>query len=187
MTDVSERVPPVDVIDLTCPDVIDLDAPEVVDVGPRRSWSWRRAGVVALVVALVLAVSGTVWLYRQGTAYRSTPEWVAVTTYLDAANANDLDRLRMSVTNDVVWTGYDPKGAVVATYSGEDYILFQQQFLPTFHLEQLGEPRVYGDVVAVPLHVSGPLGVDYDSMTTFAVRMDGGAPRVEAIMAIPVG
>lgn len=185
MADVQDRTEIPTTIDLTSSDVVDLDAPEVVGAGARPWRSWRAWAVAALVIALVAVTAGAVWLYRDRTAYQSTAAWTAVSAYVDAVNAGDVDRLRMALTDDVVWTGYDPKGAVAATYTAEDYVFFQQQFFPTFRLEVLGPPTVYGDDLAVPLHVSGPLGVDYDAMTTFSVRTVGGVPMVEAIMAIP--
>jgi len=179
-----------DILDLTSPDVVDLDAPEVVDAGPEgpSAWrtSWRRWAALAAAVAVVLALGLAGWQYRERTAYQSDPAWAAVSAYVDAVNAGDVDRLRMATTSDVVWTGYDPKGAVYSTYTGEDYVLFQQQFFPGFQLEVLGPPTVYGGSVSVPMHVSGRLGVNYDAMTTFATRTDDGTVRIEAIMAIPV-
>lgn len=186
MADVTDLTEIPTSIDLTSSDVVDLDAPEVVDAGPRPRRAWRTWAVAALVVALVAVAASGVWLYRERTAYQSDPAWVAASAYLDAVNAGDTDRLQMATTSDVVWTGYDPKGAVAATYTGADYILFQSQFFPGFRLEVLGPPTVYGDAVTVPVHVSGRLGVDYDAMTTFMTRTDAGTVRVEAIMAIPV-
>lgn len=186
MADVQDRTEIPTTIDLTSSDVVDLDAPEVVDAGPRSRRSWRAWAVALLALVLVATAAAAVWQYRERTAYQSDPAWVAATAYIDAVNAGDMDRLRMATTSDVVWTGYEPKGAVSATYTGEDYMLFQQQFFPGFRLEVLGPPTVYGDSVTVPLHVSGRLGVNYDAMSTFATRTDAGTVRVEAIMAIPV-
>lgn len=176
-------------IDVSSVDVIDLDAPEVQPTARAPLWrrvGWRGWAAVCVVAVLLLSVGAAGWQYRERTAYAGTPQWAAVSAYLDAVNTADMARLRLATTGDVVWTGYDPKGAVVLTFTGEEYLLFQRQFFPGFSITVLGQPQVYGDAVAVPLHISGPLAVNYDAFTVFTVRDVGDAPTVDTIMAIPV-
>ncbi len=184
MTDLGHAVP-----DLHYDDDVIVEGPPVHRWSTLEKWL---GGALAVALLAVGALGG--WVYadhRQGESASGLTSAQAaavhaVELHLAALNTNDATALRETMTSDAVWSAPGEGAIGVGPYRGDDYVTFMQQLAPSFQITTLGDPVVAGDTaVAVPVSISGPLGVTGTGLSVYHVRAEAGTVKVSEILWIP--